>query len=426
MPVARYLTRFRNGKPDVPAGVFAGADGYGWRVVSHVPSESCIVELISTQEILDATDANSAYLRIPDYTPLLWQARTAGGAGGSVIHVTTLAASGEGSLNEALKADGARRIVFDVAGTIDLISAGVHTLTVTNPHLTIDGSTAPAGGICLRGRLAIVTHDVIVQHLRFRPGADPVKGKTNGIVLTDTADSYAYNVWIDHCSLSWATDENFTLYPTFGHIIENVEISHCLIYEGLNNSTHPEGAHSTNMLISNGWRNISIHHCLFALSADRNPQIAGGVGEEARVLFANNVVYGCLESAWFWGGIHANVIGNTIVKPSTAYDIELSSQASTVASSLIHVSGNTNPERAFTVRHSPANTYTYVLAGFPLPMPAHIMLSSAEDAYTNVLASAGALPRDTSDARIVAHVLAGTGVIIDDPSEVGGYPDLTA
>jgi len=52
---------------------------------------------------------------------------------------------------------------------------------------------------------------------------------------------------------------------------------------------------------------------------------------------------------------------------------------------------------------------------------------SAEDALVDVLANAGAtLPaRDAVDARIVADVRNGTGGLIDDPAEVGGWPDLT-
>jgi hypothetical protein len=50
---------------------------------------------------------------------------------------------------------------------------------------------------------------------------------------------------------------------------------------------------------------------------------------------------------------------------------------------------------------------------------------SAAEAYTYVLANAGAsLHRDAVDARIVDNVQNGTGSIIDDPSEVGGYPTL--
>src|SRR5690606_20795542 len=54
--------------------------------------------------------------------------------------------------------------------------------------------------------------------------------------------------------------------------------------------------------------------------------------------------------------------------------------------------------------------------------------TSAERAYSAVLASAGAvLPRrDAVDRRIVDDVRQGRGRIIDSPRDVGGWPELAA
>src|SRR5436190_1501248 len=144
--------------------------------------------------------ANDASLVIPISTG----AHTEGGIDGAVLRVTTLAAKGPGSLCEALETDGARLVVFEVGGVIDL---GGRSLSVKHPYLTIAGQTAPDPGITLiRGGLVIETHDVVVQHIAVRPGDDgPKPWAPDAISVTRGS-----NVVIEHCSATWAIDENLS------------------------------------------------------------------------------------------------------------------------------------------------------------------------------------------------------------------------
>ncbi|HEX6833486.1 MAG TPA: hypothetical protein VF132_08130, partial [Rudaea sp.] len=95
-------------------------------------------------------------------------AHTAGGAGGRIVRVTTLAADGVGSLAAAIEQTGPRIVVFEVGGVIDLSG---HALKIRNPFLTIAGQTAPSPGITLiRGGIDVDTHNVVIRHLRVRTG----------------------------------------------------------------------------------------------------------------------------------------------------------------------------------------------------------------------------------------------------------------
>src|SRR5512138_2556019 len=105
-------------------------------------------------------------------------AATPGGRGGEIIRVTTLAATGPGSFLEAVKRPGKRIVVFEVGGVIDL---GENTVKITEPYLTIAGQTAPTPGVTLiRGGIDIATHDVVVRHIRVRPG-DAGKSRLAGV-----------------------------------------------------------------------------------------------------------------------------------------------------------------------------------------------------------------------------------------------------
>ncbi len=145
---------------------------------------------------------------------------TRAGRGGRIFIVSNLNAEGPGSLKEALEAKGPRTVLFEVGGMIDL----KRNTRISEPFLTVAGQSAPSPGITLYGAgLEISTHDVLVQHLRVRPGdreegppgqvrrGIAVLGK-RGIVTEDV-----YNVVIDHCTLSWATDESATLYHSGIH-----------------------------------------------------------------------------------------------------------------------------------------------------------------------------------------------------------------
>jgi hypothetical protein len=72
---------------------------------------------------------------------------TAGGRGGKVFVVTSLEDSGPGTLREALEAGGARVVVFNVAGVINLKDR----IRIRAPYITIVGATAPGDGVCVAG-----------------------------------------------------------------------------------------------------------------------------------------------------------------------------------------------------------------------------------------------------------------------------------
>jgi len=56
--------------------------------------------------------------------------------------------------------------------------------------------------------LLITTHDVVIRHLRIRPGPSR---KPSSVIDAVAIEHGAENVILDHCSLSWSVDETFQL-----------------------------------------------------------------------------------------------------------------------------------------------------------------------------------------------------------------------
>ena len=175
-----------------------------------------------------------------------------------------------GSLRWACEAKGPRTVIFRVGGTIELRSA----LRITEPFLTIAGQTAPGDGICLKDFPLFLqdTHDVVVRHLRVRPG-DASGKAVDAVTLLNCRD-----VIIDHCSASWSVDETLSITYDSG----DVTVQWCFITESLNRSVHHEGTHGYGSLISyikDG--GISFHHNLYAHHTTRVPGIKTTLAEFA-------------------------------------------------------------------------------------------------------------------------------------------------
>ena len=371
---------------------------------------------------------------------------TVGGRGGRVIEVTSLSDAGSGSLREAVEADGPRVIVFRVAGTIELQS----TLIVEHPYVTIAGQTAPGAGVTLRGvsadveaLLRIATHDVIVRYLTFRSGP-PSAGDAMEIFATNAHDTY--NVVIDHNSFSWAVNRNLATW----YDAHDISIQWNIFSEGLNCSIHPKGCHSKGVLIGGyasdenkdkpGAHNISLHHNLMAHNGERNPYIeAAGV-----IDVVNNVAYNPfgafshIDMVYQVAPVFVNYVGN-YYKPGPNTENKFAIKAMNPGQVGIYAQGNFGPHRE-TNDLPEENIIDPSSRKFVVAQPfsaAPITVSTAQQTYEQVLAEAGAnvglscdgtfFPRrDAIDSRIVREVEQGTGRVIDDPSEVGGWLAIPA
>src|SRR5262249_10562656 len=216
---------------------------------------------------------------------------------------TSLADSGPGSFREAVTAPGARTVTFEVAGLITLTSPVV----IREPFLTIDGSTAPGDGVCVRGDdVSIRTHDVIVRHVRFRPG--DVAGREVD-ALNVMEDSH--HVLIDHVSASWAVDENLS--PSGN--IHDVTVQWSIIAEGLNRSVHSKGPHGYGSL-ARAAGGVSLHHNLWIHNDSRNPRLGDNYGRPPYPVFdvRNNVIYdfGAIASGMTGDHLSADYVANYI------------------------------------------------------------------------------------------------------------------
>jgi hypothetical protein len=372
-----------------------------------------------------------------------WAAATPGGRGGEILRVATLEADGPGSLRAALDRDGPRIIVFEVGGVIDLDRA---TLRIEQPYVTIAGQTAPSPGITvIRGGLDVATHDVVIQHLRIRPGeAGAAKGSDWGEDAVSTAS--AYNLIVDHCSLTWATDENLSASgPRFtgespddwrGGTSHRITYSHNIIAEGLADSTHPKFEHSKGSLIHDNVSEILIYGNLYAHNYERNPQFKGGV----HGAIVNNFIFNPGQRA-----VHYNLMA------LEWGDIPFETGKMTAIGNVMRAGISTESPIAFMMigGHGDLEYYgrdniAVDRIGQPLPMLGRYATGKARIIETDeppvwwtgldvlpangveewVLKNAGARPwdRDVHDIRVLADAAEGRGVIIDSEAEVGGYP----
>lgn len=362
---------------------------------------------------------------------------TPAGRGGQVIKVTTLDPFGPGSLGEAIVTAGPRIIVFEVGGVIDLKTRNYN---IKEPYLTIAGQTAPYPGITIiRGGINVNTHDVLIKHLRVRPGdGGDLKRKgwePDGIT---TSGKNAFNIVIDHVSATWAIDENLSASgerlkgPEYTS--RQVTISNCLIAEALSKATHSKGEHSKGTLIHDFCRDIAVIKNFYAHNVDRNPYFKA----YAAGVVVNNLVYNpgkmaigvnYAESEWDGSGItpqvsNITVVGNVCFKgKNTADGLQLIKGRGNVYSE-----ANQYYERnhgGFIESELSYYQSTIKLLKNRPSWPTVLKVLPTEAVVTEVTANAGAWPkqRDSIDARIIADFFDKKGKVINSQSEVGGYPD---
>jgi len=373
---------------------------------------------------------------------------TVAGRGGEIIRVTNLNSWGEGSLAYALFKSGPRTIVFDVSGTIwqdDYI-------VIEQPYVTVAFQTAPSPGITIAGAgFEIRTHDVFLHHPRIRVGDldnNAYPGDRDGITLKNGS----YNVVVDHCSVSWAVDENISISGPEKSAeednIHDVTFSNCIISEGLANSIHPKGEHSKGMLVHDYTENIALIKNIFAHSIARSPSLKGATSSYV----ANNLIYN--PRSWATGinegvdtgAVIASLIGNQyILGPDSDSDMApIAIFENTSLDSKIYLKDNHSSNQdsfsylSFLADNSPLTPETgewsmvwVRTSSIPQVESPAIDVSDytpfpVEQVKDNLLITAGSRPldRDSVDERIVNEIITLSGKIIDSPTDVGGWPEL--
>lgn len=377
-----------------------------------------------------------------------------GGRGGRIVEVTNLNDSGAGSLRQALEVEkGPRIVVFKVGGVIELKS--VLCIPDDGGDVYVAGQTAPGDGITLINYDfgAMGAQDVVIRDIRVRVG--DMNGKsTGGMGLGSCNHSI-----VDHCSISWATDEGFS-----SRSAQNISFQWNIIAESLNESVHYDAndrnktePHSFAASIS-GYTG-SFHHNLLVDNTGRNVSLAGAMEQDAKTYggqldFRNNVIYNWRDRTTD-GGVRRLQFVNNYYKAGAVSNTNLhvvsldGNELGTNDMQKMYVSGNKmtdskgnaildSGDDAWAKGKAKSGGKNSTDADVRSDKPffeSYVNTQSADDAYKSVIAAAGAnFPKyDYLDSRYLKEVSNGTYTytgskaglkgIIDSQNDVGGYPN---
>jgi hypothetical protein len=245
-----------------------------------------------------------------------------GGRYGHVFTVTNNSDSptNPGSLRYAIQSPVPRTIIFALPqGTDGNITLG-SPLWIKDRHCTIAGQTAfrnNSDGVCLKNYgIRIDTDDVIVRHIRSRPGnidppaIDPDTGLLEGGNVDSLAvEGVATRIIIDHCSLSFSSDclldiatgkaEDTSYYTRTNRAIsvQNNLLAWPMDYANhYENGVRQEHGYGSLVRAGNGakvsfWRNFYAH-CRARIPRFSGTRPPDDDSAALQLDFVNNVVYG--------------------------------------------------------------------------------------------------------------------------------------
>ncbi len=389
-----------------------------------------------------------------------------GGRGGQVIHVTNLNDSGEGSLRWALcdaqwQTDDwkgvPRIIVFDVGGVIALKD----TLCIPDNagNVYVAGQTAPGDGITLINYDfgAMGSSDVVIRDIRTRVG--DMNGSSHGGMGLGSCNQSI----VDHCSISWATDEGFS-----SRSAQNITFQWNIIGESLHDSVHYLDSDRTQtechaFAASIGGYTGSYHHNLLINCTGRNWSLAGAMEQDAKtyggqVDIRNNVVYNWMDRTTDGGVRRLNFVNNYYkagpVSNTNMHIVSIDgNELGTNDMQMMYVDGNVMLDASgnYLLKASDnawdkgkavsggkgGATVSDVRSNSPF-FESYVNTQSADDAYKSVIAAVGAGGKsvtgwDYIDSRYIKEVTnttytykgskQGLKGIIDSQNDVGGYPN---
>ena len=359
------------------------------------------------------------------------------------INVTSLEDAGTGTLRDACTrpSSNAGRIItfYGISGQITLnapIDIGLDNVYIA-AHTSPNGITLKSNGTQNNALLRTTNSPdgVIVRGMALRRGPGAQK-EVNGDAITLLSGSH---IILANLSLGWSTDEVLNIYGANDVTVQDVLMHEPLMFSTHAYTTDPTSSayyrpHAMATLIGNASNRISWKNVLIAHANQRSLLIGGGVDPGLQHEVSGFVSYNWGDFGFVVSNIPSMSVNITnYVGISGANTRNNRYSLATSGNVKFYVNSTWNNKRTSTSQtdwesvglsvapyDSPYDIANQLLTPNDYPLKDDPALTR-QQIIDMVLARAGSPYNDAIDQRIKNDVRNGTGTLIDDPSEVGGW-----